>query len=38
VLPIVATTPLLVLPLAHFFEGEQITLRAVIGCAVAVAG
>jgi drug/metabolite transporter (DMT)-like permease len=38
VLPIVATTPLAVLPLAHFFEGERVTRRAVLGGAIAVAG
>jgi drug/metabolite transporter (DMT)-like permease len=38
VLPIIATTPLAVLPLAHFFEGEHVTRRAIIGGAVAVAG
>jgi len=38
VLPIVATTPLVVLPLAHYFEGERVTRRAVLGSGVAVAG
>jgi drug/metabolite transporter (DMT)-like permease len=38
VLPIVATTPLVVLPLAHFFEGEKITRRASVGASIAVAG
>ena len=38
VLPIVATTPLLVIPLAHFLEGERITRRAVVGGIIAVAG
>ena len=38
VLPIVATTPLVVLPLAHFFEGEHITRRSLVGGAIAVAG
>lgn len=38
VLPIVATTPLLVIPLAHFLEGERVTHRAVIGGVMAVAG
>jgi drug/metabolite transporter (DMT)-like permease len=38
VLPVVATTPLVVLPLAHFFEGEHVTRRAILGSAVAVAG
>jgi len=38
VLPIVATTPLVVLPLSHFYEGDPVTRRAVIGSAIAVAG
>ena len=38
VLPIVATTPLVVLPMAHFFEGERVSCRAVLGSAIAVAG
>lgn len=38
VLPIVATTPLVVMPLAHFLEGDKITARAVFGGALAVAG
>lgn len=38
VLPIVATTPLAVLPLAHFFEGERVTRRAVLGSGIAVTG
>ncbi len=38
VLPIVATTPLMVIPLAHFLEGERVTRRAVVGGALAVAG
>ena len=38
VLPIVATTPLVGLPMAHFFEGERVTRRAVLGSAIAVAG
>jgi drug/metabolite transporter (DMT)-like permease len=38
VLPIVATTPLVVIPLAHFFEGERVTRRAIIGGVIAVAG
>lgn len=37
-LPIIATTPLVVIPLAHFIEGDRITPRAVIGGLVAVAG
>lgn len=38
VLVIVAMTPILVIPLARIFEGERITLRAVIGSILAVAG
>jgi drug/metabolite transporter (DMT)-like permease len=38
VLPIVATTPLVVIPMARMMEGERITKRAVIGGIIAVAG
>lgn len=38
VLPVVATTPLVVIPLAHFMEGDKITPRAILGSAIAVAG
>jgi drug/metabolite transporter (DMT)-like permease len=38
VLPIVATTPLVVLPLAHFIEGDRITRRAILGGLIAVGG
>jgi drug/metabolite transporter (DMT)-like permease len=38
VLPIVATTPLVVIPLAWKIEGEHITKRAVIGGIFAVGG
>lgn len=38
VLPIVATTPLAVIPLAWRMEGEKPTVRTVIGGVVAVAG
>jgi len=38
VLPIVATTPLVVMPLAHFIEGDKITLRTLLGGVLAVAG
>jgi len=38
VLPIVATTPLVVIPLAHFFDGDRITVRAVVGGVIAVGG
>ena len=38
VLVIVATAPVLVIPLARIFEGERITLRAVLGTLIAVGG
>lgn len=38
VLPIVATTPLAVIPLAHYMEGDRVTPRAVYGGIIAVAG
>lgn len=38
VLPIVATTPLVVMPLAHFLEGDRITWRSLLGGLLAVGG
>jgi drug/metabolite transporter (DMT)-like permease len=38
VLPIVATSPLVVMPLARLFEGERITRRSIVGGVIAVAG
>ena len=38
VLPIVATTPILVIPLAFWMEGDRPTLRSLAGGAAAVAG
>lgn len=38
VLPIVATTPLVVMPFAHFLEGDRITPRTLLGGVLAVAG
>jgi drug/metabolite transporter (DMT)-like permease len=38
VLPIVATTPLVVMAFAHFFEGDKLTKRTVLGAILAVAG
>jgi drug/metabolite transporter (DMT)-like permease len=38
VLPIVATTPLAVMPLAHYLEGDRITWRTLLGGVLAVAG
>jgi drug/metabolite transporter (DMT)-like permease len=38
VLPIVATTPLAVMPFTRIMEGEKFTRRAIIGGVVAVAG
>ncbi len=38
VMSIVALTPLTVIPLARVFEGEKITVRSLLGGAIAVAG
>ena len=38
VLAIVATTPLIVIPFAHYWEGERVHRRALIGGLIAVAG
>lgn len=38
VLPIIATTPLAVMPLAHYIEGDRITRRTVLGGIIAVGG
>lgn len=38
VLPIVATTPLVVMPFAHYLEGDKITPRTLLGGALAVGG
>jgi drug/metabolite transporter (DMT)-like permease len=38
VLPIVATTPLVVMPFAHFLEGDKITWRTLLGGVLAVGG
>lgn len=35
---LMATTPILILPIAHFVLGERITWRAVIGAVVALSG
>ena len=35
---IIATTPIVMLPLARIFEGEKITARSLVGGVVAVAG
>lgn len=37
-LPIIATTPLAVIPFAHFFDGERITKHAIFGSVLAVGG
>ena len=37
-LPIIATTPLMVIPLAHFLDGERVTRHAVFGGIAAAAG
>jgi drug/metabolite transporter (DMT)-like permease len=38
VLPIVATTPLVAIPLAFWFEGDRPTRRSLVGGVIAVAG
>ncbi|MBI1840270.1 MAG: DMT family transporter [Verrucomicrobia bacterium] len=38
VLPIVALTPLVILPLAHWMEGEKTTRREILGGSIAVTG
>ena len=38
VLPIVAATPLVVMPFAHFLEGDRISLRTLLGGIFAVGG
>ncbi len=38
VLPIVATTPIVTLPLAYWIDGERPTLRSVLGSLIAVGG
>lgn len=38
VLPITATTPLVVIPFAYWLEGERATRRSLVGGAIAVAG
>ncbi len=38
VMPIVAMTPLAVIPLAHYFDGDRVTKRAIFGGVLAVAG
>lgn len=36
--PIVAMTPLVVVPLAWFFEGDKPTMRSIVGSVISVAG
>lgn len=38
VLPIIALTPLVIIPFARFFEGEKPTVRSLIGGVIAVGG
>lgn len=38
VMPIIATTPLVVIPFAHFMEAERPTAKSIIGGAIAVLG
>lgn len=35
---LMATTPILIIPISHFVEKEKITIRAVVGAAAAIAG
>lgn len=37
-LPIIATTPLVVIPFAHYFDGDRVTKRAIFGGVLAVGG
>jgi drug/metabolite transporter (DMT)-like permease len=38
VLPIVATTPIVIIPFAWFVEGERPSLRSILGAVVAISG
>jgi drug/metabolite transporter (DMT)-like permease len=38
VLPIVATTPLVVIPFAYWLEGERPSVRSLVGSVIAVIG
>ncbi len=38
VLAIIAVTPILIIPMAYFFEGERPTIHSVLGGVIAVAG
>ena len=38
VMAIIATTPILVIPIARVVEGEKITMKALVGALIAVAG
>ncbi|MDR0532471.1 MAG: DMT family transporter [Verrucomicrobiales bacterium] len=38
VLAIVATTPIAIMPLTHWFDGDRLTTRNLIGAAIAVGG
>jgi drug/metabolite transporter (DMT)-like permease len=38
VLPIIAMSPIVVIPIAYFFEGERPSVRSIVGGLVAVAG
>jgi len=38
VLPVVAITPIVIIPFARYMEGERPTIRSLIGGVVAVAG
>jgi drug/metabolite transporter (DMT)-like permease len=38
VLPVIAITPIVIIPFAHYMEGERPTIRSLIGGVTAVAG
>jgi len=38
VLPIVATTPLVAMPLTRYLEGERLSIHSIVGGIIAVAG
>ena len=38
VLPIVALTPIVIIPFARYTEGERPTVRSILGSVIAVAG
>jgi len=38
VLPVIAITPIVIIPFARYMEGERPTIRSLIGGGIAVAG